>query len=91
MSRTVFVLKVYVIVKKKKTKKKKKFDLTPIWTRTKCRVYMEERPNTKKTIIYKNQIKNIKIKIINIKAVCQRPKRNKLPPRTSRKHRLPNC
>ena len=75
-----------------KTKTKQKtFDLTPIWTRTKCRVYMEERPNTKKTVIYKNQIKNIKIKIINIKSVYQRPTRNKLPPRTSRKHLLPNC
>ena len=50
-------------------KKKKIFDLTPIWTRTKTRMYMGERPNTKKTTIYKNQIKNIKIKIINIKAV----------------------
>ena len=44
-----------------------------------------------KTIIYKNQIENIKIKIINIKAVYQRPTCNKLPPRTSRKHRLSIC
>ena len=55
-------LKVYV-KKKKKKKKKKYFDLTPIWTRTKTRVHVGERPNTKKTIIYKNQIKNIKLKI----------------------------
>ena len=75
----------------KKKKKEKTSDLTPIWTRTKCRVYMEERPNTKKTIIYKNIIKNIKIKIINIKAVYQRPTCNKLPLRTSRRHRLTNC
>ena len=75
-----------MLLSKNKKNKRKTFDLTPIWTRTKCQVYMEERPNTKKTIIYKNQIKNIKIKIINIKAVYQRPTRNKLPPRTSQKH-----
>ena len=35
--------------------------------------------------------KKYKIKNLNIKAVYQRPTCNKLPLRTSRKHRLTNC
>ena len=89
MSRTVFVLKVYVIVKKQK---KKNIRPHPHMDPNKMPgVYGGTAEYQKNYYIYKNQIKNIKIKIINIKAVYQRPTRNKLPPRTSRKHRLPNC